>query len=225
MVHITNDNEDVCQKIFSETEKYEEGFTLAEALKEYPELLKDPVFNEYGFAAESIFEMIAKSLEKETGLIAERNNREDKFAVDFKIINPKTKEILFYCDIEGDRTQAFKESDGKFCHWDLTVPLEKKKYFYRDKPFFYIKYSMDNFKWCYVLDGWASREKFEEVVRIRKGIKRKLWQARSAIIFNKKIPYGIHKCEVQQWLQAISYFVKKRYCQLNLNRFENENKN
>ncbi len=174
----------------------EEGFTLAEALKEYPELKDDPMYSEYGFAGESIFEMISKKLEEKIGLIAERNNREDKFAVDFKIINPKNNEVICYCDMEGDGTEAFEEDNGKFKWWDLTVPIEKKKYFYRDKPFFYIKFSGD-FKWCYVIDGWASRDLFNEVIKVRKQIPRKLWEARSSAIFNRKFPYGIHKCPVQ----------------------------
>ena len=33
----------------------DKGFTLAEALKEYPKLKEDPMYNEYGFAGESIF--------------------------------------------------------------------------------------------------------------------------------------------------------------------------
>lgn len=191
----------------------EQGFTLAEALREYPELAKDPKFNEYGFAGESIFEMIAKKLKDKIGLIAERNNRENKFAVDFKIMD-KERNILCYCDMEGNGTDAFEDSDGCFRYWDLTVPIEKQKYFYNNKPFFYIKYSGD-FKWCYVIDGWASRDLFKEVVKTRQNIPRKLWEARSSAIFNRKMPYGIHRCSIQDWLKAIAYFMKKRYYQLN----------
>ncbi|HUS49871.1 MAG TPA: hypothetical protein VMZ91_06880 [Candidatus Paceibacterota bacterium] len=200
-------------------ENNDEGFTLAEALKEYPELKKDPMYNEYGFAGESIFEMIAKKLNDKIGLIAERNNRENKFAVDFKIINPKTNEVICYCDMEGNGTEAFEELDGTFRWFDLSVPLEKKKYFFRDKPFFYIKYSGD-FKWCYVIDGWASRDLFEEQPRIRKGILRKLWIAKSCAIFNRKMPYGIHRCPVQDWLKGVAYFMNKRYSQLKLDDFK-----
>jgi len=201
-----------------ESEIYDEGFTLAEALKIYPELLNDPKFSEYGFAGESIFEMIAKKLQDKLGLIAERNNRENKYAVDFKIINPKINKVICYCDMEGNGTDAFEEADGKFRWWDLTVPIEKRKYFFRDKPFFYIKYSGD-FKWCYVLDGWASRNLFRVVVRMRQGIPRTLWEARSSAIFNRKIPYGIHKCPVQDWLKAVVFFINLRYSQLRIDMF------
>ena len=194
----------------------DKGFTLAEALKEYPKLKEDPMYNEYGFAGESIFEMIAKKLKDKIGLIAERNNRDDIYAVDFKIINPNTKDVICYCDMEGNGTEAFEESDGCFRWWDLSVPIEKKKHFFRNKPFFYIKYS-GNFKWCYVVDGWASRGLFNEVTKIRKGIPRKLWEARSSAIFNRKMPYGIHRCPIQDWLKGVAYFMNKRYSQLKLN--------
>ena len=198
------------------------GFTLADALKEFPELANDPKYNEYGFAGESIFEMIAKKLKDKVGLIAERNNRENMFAVDFKIINPKNNEVICYCDMEGNGTDAFENEDGKFRWWDLTIPLEKKKHFFMDKPFFYIKYSGD-FKWCYVIDGWASRDLFQEVTKVRQKIPRKLWEAKSCSIFNRSFPYGIHKCPVQDWLKAVTYFMDKRYSQLKLSDFENEN--
>ncbi len=197
----------------------EEWFTLAEAIKEYPELMDDPKYSEYGFAGESIFEMIAQKLKDKIGLVAERNNREDKYNVDFKIINPKNNEIICYCDIEGNGTEAFEEEDGTFKWYDLTIPIEKKKYFYRNKPFFYIKFS-GNFKWCYVLDGWASRDLFKEVVKIRQGIPRGLWEARSSAIFNRKFPYGLHRCNIQDWVKAVSYFMNKRYSQMKLEDFK-----
>ncbi len=188
---------------------YEKYFTLAEAIKTYPELFKDERFSEYGFAAESIFEMIAKKFKEKLGLIAERNNKENIYVVDFKIKNPKTDKIICYCDIEGDGTTAFKD-DGTFIWWRLTIPIEKKKYFYKDKPFFYIKYS-SNFKWCYVIDGWASRNLFEPVTKKRQGIPRGLWEASSSAIFNRKEPYGIHRCPVQDWFKAVVFFMNKRY--------------
>ena len=203
----------------NETKTEDEGFTLAEALEEYPELKHDPMYNEYGFAGESIFEMITKKLKDKIGLIAERNNRENKYDVDFKIMNPKTNEIICYCDMEANGTEAFEEEDGTFRWWDLTVPIEKKKYFFRNKPFFYIKYS-GNFKWCYVIDGWASRSLFKETTKIRKNIPRKLWEAKSCSIFNRKFPYGIHKCPVQDWLKAVAYFMNKRYSQMKLEEFK-----
>lgn len=197
----------------------ENGFTLSEAMKQYPELIKDPKYNEYGFAGESILEMIAKKLKDKIGLIAERNNRENKYIIDFKIINPKNNEIICYCDMEGNGTDAFEEDTGTFRWWDLSIPFEKKDYFFRDKPFFYIKYSGD-FKWCYVLDGWASRDLFKYVIKTRDGYPKKLLEAKSSVIFNKNFPYGIHRCPIQDWLKAVAYFMKKRYAQLKLDNFK-----
>jgi hypothetical protein len=193
----------------------EEGLTLKEVLELKPELKELPEFSDYCFAGESMFEMVAKYMKEKVNLIAERNNKENKFIVDFKIINPETKETVAYCDMEADFTHAFLE-DGYFRWWKLTIPAEKEKYFFRDKPFFYIKYSED-MKWCYVIDGWASREKFIKTNCERnmggQKIKRLMMEGSSCSIFNRKEPYGIHRCPIQDWLKCIAFFMNKRYTQ------------
>lgn len=203
-----------------------EGLTLREVLQQHPELLELPEFeaSEYGNSGENIFEMISKYLDG-VNLIAERNNRDEKTAVDFKIINPKTKEVIAYCDMEADYTGAFLD-DGCFKYWQINIPIEKEKHFFRDKPFFYIKYSKD-FKWCFVLDGWAVRENFEKKsfpCNMGGIIEERLMNTlNSSFAFNRKIPYGIHRCNVQDWLRAVAFFMNKRYSQLKLD-FENEKK-
>jgi len=192
----------------------EEGFTLAEALREYPELKDYPELNEYGFSAESMFEMMANQLQEKTGLIAKRNNREDKFAVDFNISSKQNPdEIICYVELEADLSGCF-EDDGTFMHRDLTIPWEKKKYFEREKPCFYIKFSRD-FQWCYILDICSCNHLFEYSEKPRTMwngdiIIRKFWEARSATIFNRNKPFGFHRLKIQNWLIPIAYFMKKR---------------
>lgn len=195
----------------------EKSFTLNELLKECPELKEYPQLNEYGFSAESMFEMIAKHLKEKTGLVAERNNREDKFAVDFQIKIKDSNEIICYVELESDQSGCFKK-DGTFKHNDLTIPWEKKKYFERDKPCFYIKFSSD-FQWCYVLDIDSCKYLFEYSEKPRKMWDgktrvRKLWEARSVALFNRNKPFGIHRLKIQDWLIPIAYFMKRRQLKL-----------
>lgn len=196
----------------------EESFTLNELLKENPELKNYPQLNEYGFSAESMFEMMAKQLEEKTGLIAKRNNREDKYAVDFSIsLKDNPEEIVCYVELEADLSGCFEE-DGTFKHRDLTIPLEKKKYFFREKPCFYIKFSRD-FQWCYVLDICSCHYLFEDSEKPRtlwdgSNYIRKFWEARSSALFNRKKPFGIHRLKIQDWLIPIAYFMKRRQLKL-----------
>ena len=193
-----------------------DGLELKEVFVIYPEIKKLPEFdpNRYGTASEDMFEKIA-NYSRDCSLEAKRYNLENKCAVDFLICDKESKP-LFYMDLEQDNAGSFLE-DGGFRWWPLTVPYEKKKYFYMDLPFFYIKFSED-FKWCYVLDGWAVRDHLEQVVRNRRvsqksheRVDRKFLEISGAKVFNRKEPYGLHRLPIQDWLKAIEYFRNMRY--------------
>jgi len=218
-----NKRKDVQEGSFEKTiwkllTKEDDGMTLKDVLIKFPELKEMPEFNpdEYGVSAENLLEAIAKYTKEKTSMIIERNNRDDKFDTDFKILD-SNKELIAYADAEQDYTGAFYEEDGHFKYWDLTIPIEKKKHFFRDKPFFYIKINVAS-GYCYVLDGWAVRDLLEETTVLRSlpngnKINREMMTIKSSAVFNRKLPYGVHRLRINDWLKAVIYFMKLRYSQ------------
>ena len=198
-------------------EQQKEWFTLAQAIKQFPELMNNPFIKEYGFSAENIFEQIAGAFRKDDFYYkAVRNNREDKYSVDFKIIDTVRNKDICYCDIEGDNTGAFLDN-GTFKYWQINVPFEKKKYFYQSEPFFYIKYS-SNFQWCYVIDGFAVRKYFIEKIigcqmdkNKENKINRLMLVLNSNQVFCNGNKFGVHRCKIQDWFRMVIFFMKLRY--------------
>jgi hypothetical protein len=189
-----------------------DGLTLQEVLDLKPELKLLPEFSIYPNSDLTMFEKITKYMEEETEYRIERHDKGFGKVVNFKIIDKKTDNVIAYCDMEADYTGCFKD-DGCFKYPELTIPSEKEEYFYLDKPFFFIKYD-SNFKYCYVLDGSAVKHKIDiKPIPREMGneiVTRTLICFRSNTIFSKKYQYGIHRCNIQDWLKAVTFFLDKR---------------